>query len=81
MSTDHRVRVKVNASSRTEGVRELEPDFYQVRTRAPAERGRANVRVLELLAEALNRSPADLRIVSGATKPLKIVAISAGPES
>lgn len=76
MSAERRIRVKVNAGSRTEGVRELEADYYQVRTRAPAERGRANQRVIELLAEALNCSPANLRIVSGVTKPLKIVAIS-----
>jgi len=69
------VRVKVNAGSKSEGVRELEEGFYQVRTRVPAERGRANRRVLELLASAWGCRPEDLRIVSGASKPLKIVAI------
>lgn len=68
-------RVKVNASASTEGVRLLEEGFYQVRTRAPAESGRANRRVLELLAAELGCTAAQLRIVSGATKPLKIIAI------
>jgi len=77
MTTNRRtVLVKVNASSKTEGVRLLEAGFYQVRTRAPAERGRANVRVLELLAAELGCPVDALTIVSGATKPLKTVVIA-----
>lgn len=71
------VRVKVNASSKSEGVRMLEEGYYQVRTRAPAEGGRANVRVLQLLAAEFGCPVETLTIVSGATKPLKIVAINA----
>ena len=71
------VRVKVNASSKSEGVRMLEEGYYQVRTRAPAERGRANRRVLQLLAAEFGCPVEALAIVSGATKPLKIVAINA----
>ena len=70
-----RLRVKVNASAKTEGVRRLEDDFYQVRTSAPAERGRANERVLELLADALGCKPEDLTIVSGQTRPLKLIVV------
>lgn len=69
------LRVKVNASSSTEGVRLLEADFYQVRTRAPAERGRANARALELLAERLGVVPERLRIVAGASKPIKLIEV------
>jgi uncharacterized protein YggU (UPF0235/DUF167 family) len=72
-----RVRVKVNAGSRSESVRLLERDFYQVRTRAPAEGGRANERVLELLAEELGVPPSSLRIVTGHTRPLKLIEIEA----
>ncbi len=76
MSANRRtVRVKVNASSKSESVRELAEGYYQVRTRAPAERGRANKRVLELLAAELGCPVGALTIVSGATKPLKIIAI------
>lgn len=48
-----------------------------MRTRAPAEGGRANQRVLQLLAADFGCSVEALTIVSGATKPLKIVAINA----
>ena len=70
------IRVKVNAGSKTESVRQLDEDFYQVRTRAPAERGKANRRVLELLAEELGVPITALRILSGATRPLKVVGIA-----
>lgn len=73
-----RLRVKVNPSSTTEGVKRLEEGFYQVRTRAPAENGRANARVVELLAEALEVAPERVRIVAGATRPLKIVEVTSG---
>lgn len=69
------ITVKVNAGSRTEGIKLLEPGFYQVRTRAPAEQGKANRRVLELLAGELGCQPDQLRIVSGATRPLKKIAV------
>lgn len=73
MSTQ--ITVKVNAGSKTEGVKLLERGFYQVRTRAPAEQGKANRRVLELLAEELGCSPDRLRILSGATRPVKKIAV------
>ena len=69
------IRVKVNASARNEGVRRLEPGFYQVRTSQPAEDGKANRRVLELLAEELGREADDLEILAGAASPMKLVGV------
>lgn len=66
-----RLRVKVNPGSKSEGVRLLEDGFYQVRTRAPAEGGKANRRVLALLAHELGCSTDRLRIVAGASSSLK----------
>ena len=66
-------RVKVNAGSQTEGVRQLAAGYLQVRTRAPAVDGKANRRVLELLADALGVDALDLEIVSGKTRPLKVI--------
>lgn len=68
-----RLRVKVNPSSKSESVRLLEEGFYQVRTRAPAEAGKANRRVLELLARELGCGAERLRIVAGASSSLKHV--------
>lgn len=74
-----RMRVKVNAGSKTEGVRRLEEDFYQVRTRAPAEDGRANARVIELLAQRFGVPAERVRIVTGHTRPLKLIEIEESP--
>ncbi len=70
-----RIRVKVNAGARSDSVRLLGPDFYQVRTRVPPERGRANRRVLELLAQELGVPVERLQIVAGHTRPLKVVTL------
>lgn len=70
-----RIRVKVNAGAQSEGVRELADGSLQVRTRAPATRGKANRRVLELLSEHLGITPEDLEIVSGRTSSIKHVSV------
>jgi len=75
-----RIRVKVNPGSKSEGVRLLEPGFYQVRTRAPAEDGRANRRVLELLAARLAVPVDRLTIVAGHASPLKVVDVDTSGE-
>jgi len=72
------IRVKVNAGSSSEGVRLLEPGFYQVRTRAPAQDGKANTRVLELLAGEFDVGADRVRIITGHGKPLKLVEIDLG---
>jgi len=76
-----RMRVKVNPGSKSESVRLLEPGFYQVRTRAPAEDGRANRRVLELLAAELTVPVDRLTIVAGHASPLKLVDVDTGDET
>jgi uncharacterized protein (TIGR00251 family) len=73
-----RIRVKVNAGAQSESVRELDDGTLQVRTRAPASKGRANRRVLELLGEHLGVAAADLEIVAGHTSPVKHVEVREG---
>lgn len=70
--------MKVNAGARSERVRLLEDGLYQVRTMAAPERGRANRRVLELLAGELGCTPDCLRIVTGSPRPLKTIAFENG---
>jgi uncharacterized protein (TIGR00251 family) len=70
-----RIRVKVNAGAQSESVRELEDGTIQVRTRAPATKGKANRRVLELLAAHFDARPSDLEIVAGHTSPVKLVEL------
>lgn len=71
-----RIRVKVNAGAQSESVRELADGTLQVRTRAPATKGKANARVTELLARHFGVGDADVVIVAGHTSPVKHVEIS-----
>lgn len=75
MATVLRLRVKVNAGAQTESVKRMADGSYQVRTRAPATRGRANARVVELLAEHFGVDVAAVEITAGRTSPVKRVAI------
>ena len=70
-----RLKVKVNAGAQSESVRQLADDSYQVRTRAPATKGKANRRVCELLADHLGLEPDDVEIVSGHTSPIKYLRV------
>jgi uncharacterized protein (TIGR00251 family) len=73
-----RYRVKVNAGAQSESVRELADGTVQVRTRAPATRGKANARVVEMLAEHFGVATAEVEIVAGHTSPIKHVTIRKG---
>ena len=71
-----KIRVKVNAGAQSESVRQLDDGSYQVRTRAPATKGKANRRVIELLADHLGIDRAAVEITAGHTSPVKYVQVS-----
>lgn len=71
-----RVRVKVNAGAQSESVRRLADGTLQVRTRAPASKGKANARVIELLAEHFGVAAGDVVIVAGHSSPVKQVDVA-----
>jgi len=73
-----RLRVKVNAGAQSESVRRLDDGTVQVRTRAPANKGKANKRVVELLAEHFGVAAGDVEIVAGHTHPVKHVEVRRG---
>ncbi len=69
------VRVKAYPDSRRDELRELGPDRYEAKVRAPAEDGRANAAVLALLAGRLGVEPRRLRIIKGARERSKLVEL------
>lgn len=69
------LKVKVNAGAQSESVRQLADGSYQVRTRAPATKGKANRRVRELLADHLGVPPDEVEIVAGRTSAIKHVKL------
>lgn len=51
-------------------------DALKIKVTAPPEKGKANERVVELLAGALGIDAADVAIVAGHASPSKVVAIA-----
>jgi uncharacterized protein len=69
------IKAKVSAGAKTESVEEIGPGEFKIRVSAPPEKGRANIRVVELLAEHLKISRSRIFLVSGATFKEKIFSI------
>lgn len=70
------IAVRVLAGSRQNKVTALAPGVYKVWTTVSPEKGKANKKVLKLLASYLGVKIGDLVIVSGETKKQKIIKIN-----
>lgn len=68
--------VKVKPGSKREGVKEISKNKLEVRVSAPPERGKANERVIELLAKHYGVSKSRVRILKGERAREKVVEIS-----
>jgi len=64
------IHVRVTTRGRTECI-EKKNNTYYIIVKEKAERGAANKRVRELLAQTLHRTPKELRLVKGGTSPSK----------
>lgn len=71
-----RLSLKVVPGASSEGVAGWLEDTLKVRVRAPAERGKANAAVEELVAGALGIAVRRVRIVAGKTSARKTMQIS-----
>ena len=69
------IKVKVNAGAKTEKIEEIEPNTFKIRVNAPPEKGKANERVAELLAEYFKIPRSKVFLVSGATYKEKVFSI------
>ncbi len=70
-----RINVRVKPNSRKEEVKELAPDRLEVKVGAPPEKGRANERVIELLAEHYGVKKSAVRILRGHSSREKLIEI------
>jgi len=75
MSMTIKVKVKVSAGAKTEIVEKMADGTFKVRVNAPPEKGNANRRMVELLAEYFKVSKARVAIISGQTYREKVVLI------
>ena len=70
-----RIKVKVKPNARSNGVKELDKDYYEVKVSVPPEKGKANERVIELIAKFLKIPKSRINIVSGELYKEKILEI------
>jgi uncharacterized protein len=71
-----KLRIKVVPGSSRDGIAGWLGDTLKVRVRAPAERGKANTAVEEILAGALGVPTECARIVAGGASARKVVEIA-----
>ena len=69
------IKVHVTAGAKKELLERKNADTYLVSVREKSERGMANKRVCELLAEHFDAQAGQIRIISGGLKPHKIIFI------
>ncbi len=70
-----RIKVKVKPNSKKDEVKELAPDRLEVKVSAPPEKGKANERVIELLAEHYGVKKSAVRILRGHSSREKLIEI------
>lgn len=62
------ITVKVSAGARTEKIEEISPGVLKVRVQAPPEKGKANKRVAEMLAEHYHVPITRVILAAGSTR-------------
>ena len=69
------LRVKVKPSSKKEEVKKISESEYEVKVSAPPERGKANERLREILADFFGVPKGRVKILRGHTSRIKLVEI------
>ena len=70
-----RIEVRVKPGSKKDIVRKLGDGTLEVKVSAPPERGKANERLIEVLARHYGVSKSSIRIVKGHTSRIKLIEI------
>jgi len=70
-----RIQVRVRPNSRTEEVSQ-EGDSFTVRVKEPAKEGKANLAVIELLAQHFGIPKSQVSIVSGLRSKSKVIVVA-----
>jgi len=69
------IKVRVSAGAKTEKIEEMADGVLKVRVQEPPERGKANARVLELIAKHFGVPRLNVTLQSGATYREKIISV------
>jgi len=69
------IKVRVTAGVKRESIEKLSDDHFKIGVKEPAQKNRANKRVIELLAEYFRVPVHRVRIVNGHHHPSKLISI------
>ncbi len=69
------VRVRAKPKSKKEGVRKISEDLFEVRVNAPPEKGKANERIRELLADHFKVPKSKVKLLKGETSKEKLFEV------
>lgn len=70
-----KITVKVKPNARGNSIKETGLNTYDIRVSVPPEKGKANVKVIELLSKHLGIAKSRITITGGASSRLKTVII------
>ncbi len=69
------IRVKAKPRSKKEGVKQISEDYYEVRVNVPPEKGKANERIIQLLAQHFKVPKNAVKLVRGETSKEKLFEV------
>ena len=70
-----KIKVKVKPNAKREDIKEIERDFFEVRTTVVPEKGKANKKVIEILSKYLKVPKSRIKLIKGETSREKIFLI------
>ena len=71
-----RISVKVKPNARQNSINQIDENTFEVRVTVPPEKGKANKKVIELLAKHFHTAKSNIELVSGETSKEKVFEIT-----
>jgi len=76
-----RIKVKVKPNAKKDEIKKIQDDYYEVRVTVVPEKGKANRRVIELLAKHFKIAKSRVKLIKGETSREKIFEIDSDYKS
>jgi len=70
-----KIKVKVKPNAKKNELKEIEPDYYEIRVTVVPEKGKANKKVVEILSKHLKVPKSRIKLIKGETSKEKIFEI------
>lgn len=74
-----RIELKVIARAKKEGIEKTGEDSYKIKVTTAPEKGKANAKIIELLAEEFGIRKQNITIISGLASNRKVVELTYPP--